>query len=124
MRTAIAAAVLLMLCASAGAQNFAAYKCNSKSTMELGKNGPVPKHSAIAPMYRAELVIDRKSGKMLGGPFGDANQYSVWHPGDNGASFKAVYTSPYRPILYLLTLQILENEEGAVKLQNLSNGRE
>jgi hypothetical protein len=87
--------------------------------MTLGKEGPEPKQPAIAAVYRnAELVIDRKSGKMVGSPvsFRGASQYSVWHPGSDGASFKAVYTSSYEPpILYLLTLQILENEQGAVK---------
>jgi hypothetical protein len=88
--------------------------------MELGKEGPEPKVPAVAAAYRnAELVIDRKSGKIVGTPpvsFRGASQYSVWHPGDGGASFKAVYTSGEPPhVLYLLTLQILESGQGAVK---------
>ena len=76
MRTAIAAAILLILCASARTQDFSAYKCTIKETMQLGKEGPEPKAPAIAAAYRnAELVIDRKSGKMFGGPF--PGQYSV-----------------------------------------------
>jgi hypothetical protein len=120
MRTAIAAAILLILCASAKTQDFSAYKCTIKETMELGKEGPVPKDPAIADLaYRnSEFVVDRESGKMVGGRyggFGGATQYSVLHPGNSGAAFKAVYTSEWRPVLYLLTLSILENERGAVK---------
>jgi hypothetical protein len=121
MRIAIAAAILLILCASARTQDFSAYKCTIKETMQLGKERPEPKPPPLAAAYRnAELVIDRKSGKMVGSPplggFGTGTQSSVWHPGSSGAAFKAVYTSGEPPIiLYLLTLQILENVQGAVK---------
>jgi hypothetical protein len=119
MRTVIAAAVLLLFCASATAQDFSGYKCNLKHSMELGADGSVePKIRMLQDAYRnMELVIDRKSGRMAGG-FGIGGEpirgQQVWRQAESGSgTFKAVYAGPgYN---YVLWLHIDEYRRGAVK---------
>jgi len=113
MRTAIAAAVVLMFCGSAEAQNFSGYKCKIQHSLQLGRDGS-PQQPALPEHYRnMEFIIDRTSGRMLGGTASEWKQ-AVWDRGSDQQSFKAVYTS-HAGFVHVQLLQIEEFAQGGVK---------
>ena len=61
-----------------------------------------------------EFVIDRASGRMLGGTTPPPWKHAVWDRGSDQQSFKAVYTSS-AGFLNVQLLQIKEYEQGPVK---------
>jgi hypothetical protein len=121
MHTAIAAAVVLMFCGSAEAQNFSGYKCKIQHSLELGKDGS-PQQRELADTYRnMEFIIDRASGRMLGGTTSETWKHAVWDRGSDQQSFKAIYTSQ-TGFVHVQFLQIREFEEGGVKPFLLMDG--
>jgi hypothetical protein len=115
-----------VLCGSeAGAEGaiFSGYKCNIKHSLQLGKDGSAQQHE-LADAYRnKEFVIDRTSGRMLGGTTAATWKHEVWDRGSDKQSFKAVYTSS-AGFLHVQLLQIREFENGVVKPFLLVDGTE
>jgi hypothetical protein len=101
----------------------AGYKCNIKHSLQLGKDGSA-EPNALADQYRKmEFVIDRASGRMLGGTASAVWRYEVWDRGSGQQSYKAVYTSQ-AGFLHIQLLQINEYENGPVKPFLLVDGTE
>jgi hypothetical protein len=119
----IAVGLLLTVAGGAAAYGEAAgYKCNIKHSLQLGKDGSA-QPNALANQYRnMEFVIDRASGRMLGGTASNW-KYEVWDRGSNQQSYKAVYTSQ-AGFLNVQLLQIREYENGPVKPFLLVDGTE
>jgi hypothetical protein len=61
-----------------------------------------------------EFIIDRASGRMLGGTASGVWKHEVWDRGSDQQSFKAIYTS-VAGFLHVQLLQIEEYREGAIK---------
>ena len=99
MRIAIAALVLLILCASASAQDFSGYKCNIKQSLQLGKDGSAQQYELAESYRNMEFIIDRASGRMLGGTVSEVWSHQVWDRGSDQQSYKAIYGSI--PLIHL-----------------------
>jgi hypothetical protein len=126
MRIAIAALVLLILCAGESAQDFSGYKCNIKQSLQLGKDGSAQQYELAESYRNMEFIIDRASGRMLGGTVSEVWSHQVWDRGSDQQSYKAIYGSiplihlgrivgAGPPYINLQMLQIGEYEQGAVK---------
>jgi|RhiMetdeSRZDD1v2_1073273.scaffolds.fasta_scaffold1211322_1 hypothetical protein len=98
---------------------FSGYKCNIKHSQQLEKDGSL-QPSSFASTYK-EFVVDRASGRMLGGTASGVWKYAVWDRGSDQQSFKAVYTSQ-GPYLHVQFLEIREFVEGAAKPFVLTDG--
>jgi hypothetical protein len=107
--------LLLTVAGGAAAYDDAAgYKCNIKHSLQLGKDGSA-RPNALAEQYRKmEFVIDRASGRMLGGTASTTWRYEVLDRGSDQQSYKAVYTSQ-AGFLNIQLLQIEEFQDGPVK---------
>jgi hypothetical protein len=63
------------------------YKCNIKHSLQLGKDGSA-QPNALADMYRnMEFIIDRASGRMLGGTGSGVWKHAVWDRGSDQQSY-------------------------------------
>ena len=120
----IVVGLLLTVAGGAAAYGEAAgYKCNIKHSLQLGKDGSA-QPNALANQYRnMEFVIDRASGRMLGGTASTFWNYEVLDRGSDQQSYKALYTSQ-AGFLNIQLLQINEYEDGPVKPFLLVDGTE
>ena len=102
----------LLLTVAGGAAAYgeaAAYKCNVKHSLKLGTDGSAEPR----PLRRIEFVIDRASGRMLGGTASDW-KYEVLDRGSDEQSYKAFYTNQVG-FLHVQLLRIEEFQDGPVK---------
>ena len=90
MRIAIAALVLLILCASASAQNFSSYKCKINQSLEPGKEGSAQPYTLANP--HKEFIVDRASGRMLGGTVSEVWNHQVWDRGSDRLQARSGFT--------------------------------
>jgi hypothetical protein len=89
----IVAGLLLTVAATPATYGEAAgYKCNIKHSLLLGKDGSAKPHALEDQYRKMEFVIDRATGKMLGGT-APGWKYEVWDRGSGEQSYKALYTS-------------------------------
>ena len=105
--------VLLTVASGAAAYGEAAgYKCNIKHSLQLGKDGSAEPR-ALGDL-KIEFVIDRASGRMLGGTASAVWRYEVLDRGSDKQSSKVLYTS-HAGFLHIQLLQIEEFQDGPVK---------
>ena len=105
----------LLLTVAGGAAAYgeaAGYKCNIKHSLQLGKDGAAEPR-ALGDL-KIEFVIDRASGRMLGGTAATVWKYEVLDYGSSQQSYKVLYTSQ-AGFLHIQLLQIEEFEDGPVK---------
>jgi hypothetical protein len=96
------------------AQSFSGYKCTIKNSLQLKKDGSSQRNPVPDTWGTMEFIIDRASGRMLGGTASGVWKHEVWDRGSDQQSFKAIYTS-VAGFLHVQLLQIEEYREGAIK---------
>jgi hypothetical protein len=121
MRVIVVGLLLTVAGGAAAYDETAGYKCNIKHSLRLAKDGSAGPR-ALGDL-KIEFVIDRASGRMLGGTTSAVWRYEVLDRGSDQQSYKVIYTSQ-AGFVHVQLLQIREFEDGPVKPFLLVDGTE